>query len=174
MVKTLFFSIPRPHFGNDSVTLRFESKIELNKLTPVFMQYTKDQRELIAIISHLATSAFKSGTLKGISDRTGLEISIVERLLTQYKEFFVKVPFKSNSKEDITPYYTLHLRYGLRRKDDDTDQGPLPEGYTGLLITLIQEGVNQENQTMIYKSQSKITMIAAIIAACAAILSAII
>jgi hypothetical protein len=138
------------------------------------MEYTKDQRELIAIISHLATSVFKSGTVKGLSYRTGFEISEVERLLTQYKEFFVKVPFKSTSKEDITPYYTLHLRYGLRRKDDDSDQDPLPEGYTGLLITLIQEGVKQENQTMIYKSQSKKTMIAAFIAAGAAITSAII
>lgn len=138
------------------------------------MEYTKDQRELIAIISHLATCSFKSGTVQGISDRTGFKDSEVERLLSQYKEFFVKVPFKSKSRDDITPYYTLHLRFGLRRKNDDSDHAPLPEGYTGLLITLIQEGIKQENQTMIYKSQSKKTMIAAFIAAGAAIISAII
>lgn len=138
------------------------------------MEYTKDQSKLIAIISHLATTSFKSGTIKGISDRTGIKLPEVERLLSQYMEFFVQVPFKSNSKKDITPYYTLHLRFGLRRKDDEADQEPLPEGYTGLLITLIQEGVNQENQTRIYKSQSLITMIAAFTAAGAAIISAII
>jgi hypothetical protein len=136
------------------------------------MEYTKDQRKLIAIISNLATSAFRSGTIEGISDRTGFEKTEIERLLFHYKEFFVELP--SKSKGNITPYYTLHLRYGLRRKDDDSDQDPLPEGYTGLLINLVQEGVNQENQTMIYKSQSKITMIAAFIAAGAAIISALI
>jgi hypothetical protein len=66
------------------------------------------------------------------------------------------------------------LRYGLKSEDDDSDQDPLPEGYTGLFITLVQVGVKQENQTMLYKTQSKITMIAAFIAAFAAITLAII
>ena len=135
------------------------------------MAYSTDQNKLIAIISHLATTSYRSGTIKGISKRTGFEEKEVKKLLSEYKEFFVQVPFQSSDKEDNNPYYTLHLRYGLRRNDDEQDQAPLAEGYMQLLFSLIQNGINQENQFEINRSQGRITMIAAIIAAIAAILS---
>lgn len=138
------------------------------------MAYTTDQKELIAIISHLATTSFRSGTIKGISHRTGIGENKVKKLLNDYKEFFVQVPFQSLTKKDTTPYYTLHLRYGLRRNEDEQDQAPLAEGYMQLIFSLIQNGVNQENQFEINRSQGRITMIAAIIAAVAAIVSTII
>ena len=87
------------------------------------MSYKSDYKPLFAIISFLATTSFKSGTHKGIASQTSLEESLVKRILSEYKEFFVQIPYKGEQKAN--PYFTLHLRYGLRRNETEENVKPL-------------------------------------------------
>lgn len=84
----------------------------------------------------------------------------------------MEIPY-TGSKSDKIPYYTLHLRYGLRRDDQETDRGPLPVEYTAMLFNFIQQKIDQYHQSRQSKNQNIITMIASIIAAIAAIIAAI-
>jgi hypothetical protein len=135
------------------------------------MNYKKDYKSLMAIISFLATTNWKSGTYVGIAASTSLEEVEVKRILEQYKEFFVKVPYKG--KEKANPYFTLHLRYGLRRNDPQENIQPLPEEYTLILFNFISQRIIQEENASKTRVQNIITMVAASIAAVSAIIAAI-
>ena len=135
------------------------------------MNYKEDYKSLMAVISFLATTSFKSGTHKGIAEHTSLEPNTVKRVLEDYKEFFVQVPYKGKPKRD--PYFTLHLRFGLRRNENSDNVSPLSEEYTLGLFNIISQRIQQEENSKRSRSQNTITMIVASVAAVSAIIAAI-
>ena len=83
----------------------------------------------------------------------------------------MRIPFKG--KEHTNIYFTLHLRYGLKRGDPEINMRPLPEEYTTTLFNFISQRILQEENTNKTRIQNIITMIAAYIAAISAVIEAI-
>ncbi len=136
--------------------------------------YSKDIDILIALISYLALSKYKSMRPSRLAERLSLDKENVERVLELYKGIFRKSNRIFESTEEH--YYTLHMRYALRWMDEDEDDGDtpqLPPEHVNTLLTFVIGKAAEEEGRRKERIKHLITMIAAIIGAVAAVTTTI-
>lgn len=136
--------------------------------------YSKDIDILIALISYLALSKYKSMRPSRLSERLSLNREDVERTLELYKGIFRKSNKVSESTKEH--YFTLHMRYALRwtyeeEYDDDTPQ--LPPEYVNTILSFVIGKAAEEEGRKKERIKHLITMIAAIIGAVGAVATTI-
>jgi hypothetical protein len=139
-------------------------------------EYSDDLDILIALISYLALSQYKSMRPSKLAERLALELDLVIKVLDRYKGIFRK-SFKTHN-ETREHYYTLHMRYALRfeegARNEEQEEGPkLSSDQVNILLRFVIDKAAQENALKNERKKNLITMTAAIIAAIAAITGAI-
>ena len=144
--------------------------------------YTDNFDNLVALITHLSSTSFKSRTPSNIAKDLSLDSGEVLSVLEAFPAFFRKSKNKSTDQEH---YFTVHLRYARRKQENEDGEKskPLEPEELGSLIDLVTHMVAQEQETSrLYLDLKEryrnlfwsniVTMAAAIIAALAAISSA--
>lgn len=148
--------------------------------------YSNDFDVLVALINHLGATDRASRTPTFIASDLGFEKERVLNALTNFPAFFRKSRKTSNKEKTLGEhFYTLHLRYSRRNKDNEEEgeSQPLSIEEINMLVNLVAHMVEQEQENsrnmnelnQSYKnlaSTNKITMVAAIIAALGAIIVA--
>jgi len=141
-------------------------------------KYSKDLDELIALVSYLSMTKYKSMRPSRLAQGLSLDESNVLRILNEYKAIFRKSQVTSRSSDEH--YYTLHLRYALRwvnedanQDNDDTVQENLPAEYLTTLLNFVVDRAALEETTKNTQIKNILTMIASVIAAIAAITAAV-
>lgn len=146
-------------------------------------RYSDNFDNLVALITHLSSTSHKSRTPSNIAKSLSLDSSEVLKTLEDFTAFFRKS--KKVSEENGEHYYTVHLRYARRKqeKKEGVVSKPLEPEELSSLINLVTHMVSQEQETSrLYLDLKQryrnlfwsniVTVIAAIIAAVAAVISA--
>ncbi len=144
--------------------------------------YTDNFDTLVALITHLASTAYKSRTPPNIAEALSLQLDSVRNTLDQFPGFFRKSSDTTKSGEH---YYTVHLRYARRKQEraDGVESQPLDTDELVSLVNLVTHMVAQEQENSRLgvelaarydnlKRKSEITLVVAGIAALASIFSA--
>lgn len=133
---------------------------------------------LVALVTHLAVTRYKSRTPKGLADSLSFDHSEVDTVLTGFRGLFhesVKTHRDTGEK-----FYTLHLRYALRSQDtgDEGDEElarePIPGDQLIALIDFIRHSAEQERFAETTRLELASTKRIAWIAAASAIIAALI
>lgn len=146
-------------------------------------RYSDNFDNLVALITHLSSTSYKSRTPSNIAKSLSLDSSKVQATLEEFTAFFRKSKKASEIGEH---YFTVHLRYARRKQEDQDSEvsKPLEPEELSSLINLVTHMVSQEQETSrLYLDLKEryrglfvtniATMIAAGIAALGAITSAI-
>jgi hypothetical protein len=139
--------------------------------------YSRDIDILIALVSYLSMTEYRSMRPSKIAQRLSLERERVEEVLENYKGLFRKSTNKTH-EETGEHYYTLHIRYAMRWLNEDdsmseTTPPKLPAEYITTILNFLSDRVKQEETQRTEQVKNLITMIAAIIAAFASIATVI-
>lgn len=139
-------------------------------------KYSNDLDILIALITYLAFSQYKSMRPSKLAERLALELAPVRKVLDSYKGIFRK-SFNTQG-ETGEHYYTLHMRYALRYDEGEHNNGQeeglkLSSDQVSILLKFVIDKAAQENTLKSERKKNLITMGAAIIAAVAAVTAAI-
>lgn len=152
-------------------------------MTTVGLPYTENFNTLVALVTYLASTEFKSRTIPTMAKDLGLNLEEVKAVLQKFTGFFRKSIYVDESGEHS---YTLHLRFARRRLGSGViSSEPLePEELTSLLdliskmvaneneMSILYLDLKQRNRTLLWTNM--ITMIAALVAAGTAIATAFI
>jgi hypothetical protein len=133
---------------------------------------------LVALVTHLAATRYKSRTPHGIATSLSLDHDEVQTVLKGFRGLFhesAEADRKTGEK-----YYTVHLRYALRSQDDGKEgdeelaREPLPGDQLIALIDFIRHSAEQERFEETTRQELKSTRRIAWIAAASAIIAALI
>jgi hypothetical protein len=147
-------------------------------MTTLGQPYTENFNTLVALVTYLASTEFKSRTIPPMARELGLDLEEASAVLQKFTGFFRKSIYVDERGEHS---YTLHLRFARRRLEDKVvSSDPLkPEELTTLLDLISKMVANenetsrlyldleQRNRTLLWTNM--ITMIAALVAAGTAI-----
>ena len=146
------------------------------------MRYTENFDLLVALITHLSSTSYKSRTPSNVARALEFKHADVERVLASFPAFFRK----SKRTKDGEHYYTVHLRYARRERENEEggESQPLePPELTALIdLVLHMTAQEQENSRQQIELQARyrflrntnfVTLGVAILAAVAAIVAAI-
>ena len=147
-------------------------------------RYTDNFDNLVALITHLSSTAYKSRTPPNIAKDLSLDASGIVKVLEGFPAFFRK---SRNTDENGEHFFTVHLRYARRQQDDRDGEisKPLEPEELSSLFELVIHMVEQEQETSRlyldlqgrYKNLFRtniVTMVVAIVAASAAIIGAVV
>jgi hypothetical protein len=136
--------------------------------------YSDNLDVLVALVTYLAMTDFKSNTPSYIAETLALDINKVKNTLQTFDGLFRE---SNNPAENGEKYYTLHLRYALRWAQDDDNNSelkePLGAEYLDTLLNFITRMVEQEQTNQRQFSSNRATLTAAWVAAGVAFLSII-
>ncbi len=111
---------------------------------------------LIALITHLSVTKYKSRTPTKIARSLGLlaDANRVNQVLNGFQEFFRR---SNNIGQDTKEYfYTVHLRYALRRKNGEiTESPPLDPSDISVMIQQVSEMVRLEQEKHLTEEEIK-------------------
>ena len=147
--------------------------------------YTRHFATLIALITHLSNTPYKSRSPLFIANALGLARDEVQEVLDKFPGFFRKPRNLNPSSGEH--YYTVHLRFARRSLDGnrEIDSRPLEPEELSALFNLASQMVAQESaMSRLYIEIKKenqntrrtilITLLVGIVSAIAAIIAAII
>jgi hypothetical protein len=142
------------------------------------VKYSDYVNTLIALVTHLGMTHYKSRTPAKIAKHLNLDVVDVKNVLESFTGLFRRSSTISSNGEY---YYTLQLRYARRWLDQDNDEGeedreprePIGADYLSALLNFILKMVEQEHAGARQISANRITIVASVIAAVSASLSAI-
>jgi len=149
------------------------------------MSYSDNLETLVALVTHLAMTKFRSRTPGNLAKYLGLKEAKVLDVLETFKGLFRKSITKL---DDGQHYYTLQLRYARRwlQEDDkrhvdydsETDEPdprePLEPEHLSALLSFITDMVEQEQATKRQKSSNRAALAGAWTAAAIAFVAAVI
>lgn len=144
-------------------------------------RFTKHFDTLIALVTHLSSTHYKSRTPTNIANSLGLDSAEVLDVLKRFPGFFRKS--KTQDKTSGEYFYTVHLRYA-RRLQEESSEPLLPEELSSL-FNLITQMTTHEHETSLLsielregqrevKLTTRMTLIVAIVSALASIAAAVI
>ena len=144
-------------------------------------RFTEHFDTLIALVTHLSSTHFKSRTPTKISEALGLDRAEVMKVLDLFPGFFRRS--KNQSQEDAEYFYTVHLRYA-RRKQADSSESLSPEELSSLFNLITQMTTHEHESSLLalelreaqkgIQQTTRITVIVAIVSALTAIVAAVI
>ena len=141
-------------------------------------RYSDHLETLIALVTNLAMTRYKSRTPGALAKYLALDYDEVLYVLRNFKGLFRESITVTDNGER---YYTLQLRYARRWLEDETPEDdnselrePLEADYLSTLLSFISEMVANEQASARQHSENRITFIGAWIAAIAAIAAAVI
>jgi hypothetical protein len=152
-------------------------------MTTLGQPYTENFDTLVALVTYLASTEFKSRTIPPMAMDLGLDAEEVKSVLQKFTGFFRK---SINVDDRGEHSYTLHLRFARRRLEGGVISGePLkPEEFATLLDLISKMVANENEMSRLYLDLEQrnrtllrtniITMIAALVAAGTAIVTAFI
>jgi hypothetical protein len=139
--------------------------------------YSDNLDTIVALVTHLALTEWKSRTSSKLSEALGLEQKQVELVLENFKGLFRKSMRRAPNSDEH--YYTLHMRYALRSFRDPGHQetqeeptGPLDGDDLATLLQYISGAVEREHRTTEQEKANQTAMRAAWISATAAVVAA--
>ena len=124
--------------------------------------YLEHLDTITALVSFLAVTDYKSLTPSGIASGLSLPKEDVINALDSFKSLFRKS--KNKSADNNEHYYTLHLRYGLRKQisdSSDTSREPLNHEYITALFDFISRKAENEQMEIRSRSSNKIGLFSA-------------
>jgi len=136
--------------------------------------YSDNLDVLVALVTYLAMTDFKSNTPSYVAETLALDVKKVRDTLQSFDGLFRE---SKNPAENGEKYYTLHLRYALRWTQNDESNGeskePLRAEYLDTLLNFITRMVEQEQTNQRQFSSNRATLTAAWVAAGVAFFSVI-
>lgn len=141
------------------------------------VKYSDHVETLIALVTHLGMTRYKSRTPSKIAESLDLDQQEVIFILEHFRGLFRKSKNTSSSGEH---FYTLQLRYARRWLAQEPQEGeedpepvePINSDSLTALLNYILEMVEQEQTTTRQSSSNKIVIIASVIAAISALCGA--
>lgn len=136
-------------------------------------RYFEHMDLIVAVATNLAMTRHKARTPSKLARKLALDDAEVLHVLETFKGLFRKS--KNTKKKTGEHYYTLHVRYALRRPDDDDEgaQEPLETAQLALVLDFVANRAQQEQESERHLSGLKTTMVSAWIAAAAGLLAAV-
>ncbi len=148
---------------------------------PSEQRFTKYFDTLVALVTHLSSTAYKSRTPTNIASALGLDGNEVREVLRMFPGFFRR---SKNEGAEGEHFYTVHLRYARRSVDGETSRPLTPEELSALLNLITHMTTQEHEASLLYvemkeghkgiKQTTKITLIVAIISALSAFAAAVI
>ena len=136
-------------------------------------RYSEHLDTIVAVATNLAMTRHKARTPSKLAGKLALDDAEVLHVLETFKGLFRKSKNKKNKTGEH--YYTLHVRYALRRPDDDDEgaRAPLETAQLALVLDLVANRAQQEQESERHLRGLTTTMVSALIAASAALLAAV-
>ncbi len=142
------------------------------------LKYSDHLDMLVALVTHLSATRFKSRTPNRLANSLGLDQGEVTRVLTGFRGLFRES--RTTDSKTGEKFYTLHLRYALRSQDagdegsEDVSREPLPGDQLTALIDFIRHTSAQERLASTTALELKWTKLGVWITAAVATLGALI
>lgn len=143
-------------------------------------KYSDNLETLVALVTHLAMTQYKSRTASVLATDLSLDRDHVLHVLQTFKGLFrPSQNLYRPDKGDPEPYYWLQLRYArwyLEDKKEDAGkvEPPLEADYLTALLDFIMKMVDQEKTEKRQLSSNAVAIVASIIALIASVVAAII
>ena len=141
--------------------------------------YSKHQATIVALVTHLALTKWKSRTPSRMANSLGLEDQEVRLVLEKFKDLFRKS--KRHDPNNNEPYYTLQAKYAIRSYQDPGFQEtqeiasqPLDMKDTDIILQHIKDAVDREHKSKHQDSANRTNLKTAWIGAAAIIVAAVI
>jgi hypothetical protein len=145
-------------------------------------RYTDNLDTLVALVTNLAMTRFRSRTPTALAEYLSLDQADVVFVLTNFRGLFRESTVLTDDGEH---WYTLHLRYARRWLESDTKREPATEDeedpreplgpeYLSTLLTFISNMVAEEQAGLRQSTASTAAVLGSLAVAFAAIVAAIV
>ena len=132
-------------------------------------KYSQHQETLIALVTHLAMTAFSARTPTNLSKALSIDAEEIKKVLEQFKGLFRKSKKKTKKTDDH--FYTLQIRHARqwldesKEGDEDVKKPPLESEYLTKLLDFVINKAEEERTNKIATIAPWVTAIASLIVA---------